>query len=129
HHAHTRVGSARIAPPWLSCPPDPPLGRLSPKQSPRYMVFSRMGPNQSIEWGQIRVSKSDEKSGLRRDAVRSQVSTRSRRKGKETGLLIPSDKSASRNVATTNRSPALLIYLWRSHRFGASLTIVHIRHR
>jgi len=34
------------------------LGRLGPKQSPRYMVFSKVGPNQSIEWGQIRVSKS-----------------------------------------------------------------------
>src|ERR1019366_1615495 len=49
HHAHTRVESARIAPPWLSCPPGPPLGRLSPKRSTRYMVFSRLGPNQSIE--------------------------------------------------------------------------------
>jgi hypothetical protein len=27
------------------------------------MVFSKVGPNQSIEWGQIRVSKSD---GLRK---------------------------------------------------------------
>src|ERR1019366_10606409 len=43
HHAHTRVGSARITPPWLSCPPGPPLGRLSPKRSPRYMVFSKVG--------------------------------------------------------------------------------------
>ena len=34
------------------------MGRLSPKQSPRYTVFSRVGPNQSIERGQIRVSKS-----------------------------------------------------------------------
>jgi transposase len=34
------------------------LGRLSPKQSPRYTVFGRVGPNQSIEGGQIRVSKS-----------------------------------------------------------------------
>ncbi len=25
------------------------------------MVFSRVGPNQSIEWGQIRISKSDGK--------------------------------------------------------------------
>src|ERR1019366_3482976 len=58
HHAHTRVESARITPPWLSCPPGPPLGRLSPKRSTRYMVFSRVGPNQSIEWGQIRISKS-----------------------------------------------------------------------
>src|ERR1035441_5911320 len=58
HHAHTRVESARIAPPWLSCPPGPPLGRLSPKRSTRYMVFSKVGPNQSIEWAQIRVSKS-----------------------------------------------------------------------
>lgn len=24
------------------------------------MVFSRVGPNQSIEWGQIRISKSDD---------------------------------------------------------------------
>ncbi len=39
-------------------PPGPPLGRLGPKKSPRYMVFSRVGPNQSIEWGQMRVSKS-----------------------------------------------------------------------
>src|SRR5665213_899421 len=30
HHAHTRVGSARIAPPWLSCPPGPPLSNSSP---------------------------------------------------------------------------------------------------
>src|SRR5260370_41012886 len=58
HHVRTRVGSARIAPPWLSCPPGSPLGRLSPKQSTRYMVFSKVGPNQTIEWGQIRVSKS-----------------------------------------------------------------------
>jgi hypothetical protein len=36
----------------------PPLGRLSPKRSTRYMAFSKGGPNQSIEWGQIRVSKS-----------------------------------------------------------------------
>src|SRR5580704_5874608 len=36
----------------------PPLGRLSPKRSTRYLVFSKVGPNQSIEWGQIRVSKS-----------------------------------------------------------------------
>src|ERR1700675_406355 len=36
----------------------PPLGRLSPKRSTRYLLFSRVGPNQSIEWGQIRVSKS-----------------------------------------------------------------------
>src|SRR6267378_5570734 len=35
----------------------PPLGRLSPKRSTRYMVFSKVGPNQSIEWGQIRISK------------------------------------------------------------------------
>src|SRR5882762_7289184 len=36
----------------------PTLGRLSPKRSTRYMVFSKVGPNQSIEWGQIRISKS-----------------------------------------------------------------------
>jgi hypothetical protein len=28
------------------------MGRLSPKRSTRYMVFSKVGPNQSIEWGQ-----------------------------------------------------------------------------
>jgi hypothetical protein len=29
--------------------PGPPLGRMSPKQSPRYMAFSKVGPNQSID--------------------------------------------------------------------------------
>src|SRR6266436_2366832 len=37
----------------------PPLGRLSPKRSTRYLVFSKVGPNQSIERGQIRISKSN----------------------------------------------------------------------
>jgi hypothetical protein len=36
-----------------------PLGRLSRKRSTRYLVFSKVGPNQSIERGQIRVSKSN----------------------------------------------------------------------
>src|SRR6185369_6331665 len=36
----------------------PPFGGLSPKRSTRYMAFSKVGPNQSVEWGQIRVSKS-----------------------------------------------------------------------
>jgi hypothetical protein len=35
---------------YSTLPPGPPLGRLSPKQSPRYMVFSKVGPNQSIEF-------------------------------------------------------------------------------
>src|SRR5487761_2103373 len=36
----------------------PPFGRLSPKRSTRYMSFSRVGPNQTIERGQFRVAKS-----------------------------------------------------------------------
>jgi hypothetical protein len=48
HHVHTCFGSARIAPPWLSVHPGPPLGRLSPKQGPRNMF--------SVRWGQIKQS-------------------------------------------------------------------------
>src|SRR5260370_1218729 len=50
----------------------PPLGRLSPKRSTRYMVFSKVGPNQSIEWGQIRISKSSAELWKEREVIFSQ---------------------------------------------------------
>src|SRR5882672_9997258 len=49
--------------------------------------FSECGPNQRDADGQFpgRLIRWDEKAGLRRDAIRSQRLTRSRRNGKETG--------------------------------------------
>ena len=45
-----------------------------------------------------RLRRWDEKPSLRRDAIRSQGSTRSRRNGKDTGLLIPSAKRPYRKL-------------------------------